>query len=73
MGWEYHNRERDERGRFASTGKTVLLRVRCTPSGYEIIRGRAYARHMCISAYILDLVQRDLMRELHGIELTGDG
>lgn len=69
MGWEYHNRERDQRGRFAETGKVERLMVRVTHHGYDAIRGRAYARHMSISEYILDLVRRDMLAELYEIRL----
>ena len=59
MGWEWHNRERKQ-GRFSCTNKTARLMVRCNDLLYEKIRGRAYARGLSISGYILDLVRRDL-------------
>lgn len=62
MGWEYHNRERDERGRWARSGKNDRLQVRCTDKQYEQIRGRAYARQQSISEYVLELIQLDMLR-----------
>lgn len=72
MGWEYHNRPRDRKGRFDSEGKVERLMVRVSHKGYESIRGRAYARHMSISEYILDLVRRDMLAELYDIRLPED-
>lgn len=64
MGWEYHNRERDERGRWARHGKNDRLQVRCTAKQYEQIRGRAYARKQSISEYVLELIQLDMLRDM---------
>lgn len=71
MGWEYHNRERTKKGTWARQEKTEMLTIRCTPVEYETIRGRAYAKHMCMSEYMLDLVKRDLLLYHHGITLDG--
>lgn len=61
MGWEYHNRNRDERGRFERTDKADRLQIRCTAQQYEHIRGRAYARQKSISEYVLDLIRVDML------------
>ena len=81
MGWEYHNRQRTEHGTFEHQDKSRALHVRCTPLEYETIRGRAYARKLSISEYIIDLVKRDLLRVRYDLEipdvkpgtLTGNG
>lgn len=74
MGWEWHNRERNRKGRFyGGDEKDRRLQIRCTYRQYEQIRGRSYARHMSISEYILDLVQRDMMRETYGIDIPANG
>ena len=72
MGWEWHDRERGCAGRFARSCTDAQLHVRCTRIQLQHIRGRAYARRMTISGYILDLVRRDLMRTEYP-ELTEDG
>lgn len=72
IGWEYHNRQRGKKGRFAETGRTEQLHVWCTPLQYALIRGRAGARQMSISEYITDLVRRDLERR-DSEEFTVDG
>ena len=69
IGWEYHNRQRGKRGRFAATGCTEQLHIWVTPHIIAAIRGRAAARQMSISEYIGNLVQRDLERR----EITVDG
>ena len=69
IGWEYHNRQRGKRGRFAATGCTEQLHVWVTPHIMAAIRGRAAARHMSISGYIGNLVRRDLERR----EIPDDG
>lgn len=68
MGWEYHNRARDARGRWERCDKVERLQIRCTTKQYEQIRGRAYARRQSISEYMLDLVRRDMLRETYGID-----
>ena len=73
IGWEYHNRQRGKRGRFAQTGRTEQLHVWCTPLQYSLIRGRAGARQMSISEYVTDLVRRDLERRDASEEFTVDG
>ena len=65
MGWEWHDRERDRRGRFAMMGKRAQLHVRCTDAQLGRIQARAIARRMTISAYVLELVQRDMLGELY--------
>ena len=65
MGWEWHDRERDRRGRFAETGKRAQLHVRCTEAQLMRIAARATARRTTISAYVLELVQRDMLGELY--------
>lgn len=72
MGWEYHNRHRSSRGRFYPLGKTAQLHIRCSEKQLDTIRGRAYARQMNITEYILDLVQRDLLRAQYGITVEGE-
>lgn len=63
MGWEYHNRERTQRGRWkGGEVKSATLKVRCTDTTYEQIRAQAYASKMSISEYVLDLVARDRAR-----------
>lgn len=72
MGWEYHNRMRSTDGRWAGSGeKTTMLTIRCTPLERDMIRGRAYARQLTVSAYVLGLIQRDLLRDKY--DLTEDG
>ncbi len=61
MGWEWHDRARDRRGRFADGGKRAQLHVRCTEAQLVRIAARATARKMTISAYVLELVRRDLL------------
>lgn len=68
MGWEFHDRKRDERGRWASTGRTVVIKVRVTPDAHALISGMAYSNGKCISSYIQDLIKRDLIQTLYGIE-----
>ena len=65
MGWEWHDRERDRRGRFALQGKRAQLHVRCTEGRLMRIAARATARRTTISAYVLELVQRDMLGELY--------
>lgn len=65
MGWEWHDRARDRRGRFTFTGKRAQLHVRCTEAQLGRIQARATARRMTISAYVLELVQRDMLGELY--------
>ena len=72
IGWEYHNRQRGKRGRFAQTGRTEQLHVWCTPLMLSLVRGRAAARQQSISGYIADLVRRDLERR-DSEEFTVDG
>lgn len=71
MGWEYHNRERGKNGRFASTERYAQLHLWCTALEKETIRGRAHARHMSMSEYLLDLVRRDIFRTEYGITVEG--
>ncbi len=73
MGWEWHNRQRTTHGTWARSERTERLQLRCTPLQRELIRGRAYARHMDMSEYLLDLVNRDMLRERYGIDLTESG
>lgn len=73
MGWEYHNRKRTKKGTWAEQDRVNMMTIRCTPIEYETIRGRAYARHMSISEYMRDLVQRDLYRYHYGIDMPTDG
>ena len=70
MGWEWHNRDRDSKGRWRRTEKTEQLHIRVNVFQRELIRARANARHMDISEYLMDLVTRDL----HGAEyVTEEG
>lgn len=69
MGWEYHNRQRTPRGTWARSDRTERMQIRCTPLEREMIRGRAYARHMDMTEYLLSLVQRDTIRERYGIDV----
>ena len=71
MGWEYHNRHRSSKGRFMPLQKTERIQLRCTARQRDLIAGRAAARFLTMSEYLLDLVQRDLLREQYG--LTADG
>lgn len=73
VGWEYHNRQRGKRGRFAQTGRTEQLHVWCTPLMLAYIKGRAGVRQMSISEYVTDLVRRDLERRDRSDEFTVDG
>ena len=63
MGWEYHDRHRDRKGRFLRLGTEDQIHIRCTPTAHALIQARAYARHMDITGYILDLVKRDFARD----------
>ena len=63
MGWEYHDRHRDRRGRFLRLGTDEQIHIRCTPEDHALIQARAYARRMDITAYIMDLVKHDFSRD----------
>lgn len=69
MGWEWHNRKRTSHGTWARSDRTERMQLRCTPMERELIRGRAYARKMDMSAYLLDLVKRDALRDRYSIDL----
>ena len=71
MGWEYHNRQRDCRGRFKPLHKTDRVQIRCTDRQRAEIQARANARFMTMSEYLLDLVQRDLLRDRYDITVDG--
>ena len=71
MGWEFHNRARGKRGRFSTTERWAQVHLWCTTIEKEAIRGRAHARQMSMSQYLLDLVQRDLLREQYGLTVDG--
>ena len=60
MGWEYHDRERTRRGTWADQQKRYRISVRLSAIELELIRGRAYARQMSMSNYIMSLVNDDL-------------
>lgn len=60
MAWEYHERKRTPRGTWEDERKTERLMIRISYADYELIRGRAYARGMSMSAYILQLIRADL-------------
>ena len=38
MGWEWHDRKRDARGRWANLGKCEQIHIRCTVREWEMIR-----------------------------------
>lgn len=59
MGWEYHDRRRTPRGNWADQHKRHRISIRVTFVDLEIIRGRAYARQMSITDYIMHLVYAD--------------
>ena len=62
MGWEYHNRQRKEDGTWRDRRKAARISVRVSFMERELIRGRAYARSMSVSEYILFLVEQDRHR-----------
>ena len=68
MGWEYHERARDMDGRFMNQGKTARVQFRVTEQQHAAIRARATARSMDVTAYLIDLVQRDMIQAEYGIE-----
>ena len=68
MGWEWHNRERDRKGRFTGERRTEQLHIRVSEQELERIRAYANAEQMDISEYILTLVKRDQLRIQYGIE-----
>ena len=61
LGWEYHNRKRTERGTWADQSKHYRISVRLSNIQLQLIRGRAYARSMSMSEYIMSLIDADLM------------
>lgn len=71
MGWEYHNRQRSSKGRFLPLNKTEQIHIRCSARQRDLIMGRAAARQMNMSEYILDLIQRDLFQVQYGITVEG--
>ena len=54
IGWEYHNRQRGKKGRFAQTGRTEQLHVWCTPLQYSLIRGRDLERRDSTEEFTVD-------------------
>lgn len=68
MGWEYHERKRDAFGRFADEGKKDQIHMRIAPEQAERIRARALCLHKDITAYLMDLVQIDMMRDCELVE-----
>lgn len=73
MGWEWHNRARDRKGRFDGQHRTEQLHVRVSEKELERIRAFANAEHMNISEYILHLVQMEQLRAQYGVNLTKNG
>ena len=73
MGWEWHNRQRDRRGRFDGLHRSEQLHIRVSELELEQIRAYANSQQQTISEYILDLVQRDQLRAQYGIELPANG
>lgn len=71
MGWEYHDRKRNEDGTFRADGRGRRIGIRVDDMTLGLIRGRAYARGQSMTAYLLDLVRRDHMPVSRGCAPTG--
>lgn len=68
-GWEYHDRARDRLGKFENQGKTARINIRLTDQQRAAIQARANACMKDVTRYLLDLVQRDMMREEFRLEV----
>ena len=68
MAWEWHERERDRYGRFATRHKKDQLHLRMTPEQCELIRNAARAARMEVSAYVWSVLD-----EAWAAQVTEDG
>ena len=68
MGWEWHDRERDRYGRFATRHKREQLHLRLTPEQCALIRNAARAARMEVSAYVWHVLD-----EAWAAHITDDG
>lgn len=56
-------------GKFDKQGKTAQLNIRLTPQQHAAIAARAAACYMDMTAYLLNLVQRDMLNAEFSIEV----
>ena len=73
MGWEWHNRERDRKGRFDGQRRGAQLHIRVSELEIEQIRAYANSMQMDISEFILWLVAEYRAKALTPPVLTGGG
>ena len=61
MGWEYHKRERDKRGRFSTVGKTKQLHVRMTDQDLNSLYKAAQALRTDMTELVNESIRLYLM------------
>lgn len=64
MGWEFHDRKRDEKGRFSEEIKDYQLHIRCSWEIAEYVRHAARAERMSMTDFLIALIREDRARRL---------
>ena len=63
MGWEWHDRRRNQEGQFVPREHTDQIHLRLRRDEADMIRHRARAAHMEISAYCLEAIRAALTED----------
>lgn len=67
MGFEWHDRHRDQYGRFAAINPAmpVQIHIRMTAARAEAVRAAALAAHQDMGRYVADAIDARLLKDGH--------